>query len=184
MEDSKIIDLYWARNERAIEETDKAYGRTLFGLSYRILENQEDSEENVSDTYMKTWTSVPPCRPRHFLAFLSKICRHLALDRLDWRKAAKRNAEIVALTEEMQACIPDTSHDRYAESREIAIAMEAFLKTLSKESRLIFLRRYLYVDTVSEIARRYGLSESKVKMQLHRTRAKLSEHLKKEGIFV
>lgn len=184
MNDIKILDLYWSRNEAAIEETDRSYGRYLFGLSNRILENQEDSEENVSDTYMKTWSSIPPCRPKHFLAFLSKICRHLALDRLDWRKAAKRNAEIIALTQEMEMCIPDSSHDRDAESREIAAAMESFLKTLSKESRMIFLRRYLYVDTVEEIAQRYGFSESKVKMQLHRTRAKLSEHLKKEGICV
>lgn len=184
MDDSKILDLYWARNEIAIEETDKAYGRKLFGLSNKILQNQEDSEENVSDTYMKTWVSIPPSRPKYFLAFLSKICRHLALDRLDWQKAAKRNAEIVSLTQEMQACIPDTSHDRYVDAREIAAAMESFLKTLSKESRLIFLRRYLYVDTVAEISQRYGISESKVKMQLHRTRAKLSEHLKKEGICV
>lgn len=184
MDDAKILDLYWARNEHAIEETDKAYGKNLFRLSNRILENKEDSEENVSDTYMKTWTSVPPCRPKAFLAFLSKICRHLALDRLDWRKAAKRNAEIISLTQEMEMCIPDSSHDRYVQSREIAATMENFLKTLPQESRLIFLRRYLYVDTVAEIARRYGLSESKVKMQLHRTRAKLSEHLKKEGIFV
>lgn len=184
MDDTKILDLYWARNEIAIEETDKAYGRNLFCLSNRILLNQEDSEENVSDTYMKAWNAIPPCRPNQFLAFLSKICRHLALDRLDWQKAAKRNAEVISLTQEMQACIPDSSHDRYAEAREIAAAMESFLRALPKENRLVFLRRYLYVDTVSEIAKRYGISESKVKMQLHRTRAKLSEHLKKEGICV
>ena len=106
------------------------------------------------------------------------------MDRLDWRKAAKRNAEVIALTQEMQTCIPDSSHDRYAEAREIAAAMETFLMTLSKESRLIFLRRYLYVDTVAEIAARYGISESKVKTQLHRTRAKLHTHLAKEGIYV
>ena len=108
----------------------------------------------------------------------------MALDRLDWRKAAKRDAEIVSLTKELELCIPDTSYDRYMESKIIAHAIESFLQTLSKESRLIFLRRYLYVDTVAEIAIRYGISESKVKLQLHRTRAKLSEHLKKEGIFV
>lgn len=184
MEDSKILDLYWSRNESAIEETDKSYGRNLFLFSNKILENQEDSEENVSDTYMKTWSSIPPCRPKHFLAFLFKICRHLALDRLDWRKAAKRNAEIVSLTAEMQSCIPDTSYDRYATAKEISSAMDSFLKTLPKESRLIFLRRYLYVDTVAEIAHRYGISESKVKMQLHRMRTNLAEHLKKEGICV
>ncbi len=184
MEDTAILNLYWARDELAITETDKAYGRKLFGLSNRILQNQEDSEENVSDTYMRTWNAIPPQRPKYFSAFLSKICRHLALDRLDWRKASKRDAEIISLTKELELCIPDTSHDRYMESKLIAHAIEGFLQSLPKESRLIFLRRYLYVDTVSEIARRYGISESKVKMQLHRTRGKLSEHLKKEGIFV
>lgn len=184
MDDTKILDLYWSRNELAIAETDIAYGNRLFCLSNRILQNQQDSEENVSDTYMKTWSVIPPNRPKYFCAFLLKICRHLALDRLDWRKAAKRNAEIVSLTFEMEMCIPESSHDRHAESREIAMAMESFLKTLPKESRLIFLRRYLYVDTVSEISQRYGISESKVKMQLHRTRAKLAAHLKKEGICV
>lgn len=184
MDDTSILDLYWARNELAIAETDKSYGRKIYGLSYRILQNQEDSEENVSDTYMKTWNAIPPHRPRSFAAFLTKICRHLALDRLDWRKAAKRDAEIVSLTAELERCIPDSSHDKYLESKLIAHTIESFLQTLPRESRLIFLRRYLYVDTVSEIAQRYGISESKVKMQLHRTRAKLAEHLKMEGIFV
>ena len=184
MEDTAILDLYWARDELAISETDKAYGKCLFSLSKKILLNQEDSEENVSDTYMKAWNTIPPHRPKYFTAFLSKICRYLALDKLDWRKAAKRDAEIISLSQELELCIPDTSHDRYMESKLIAHAIESFLQTLSKESRLIFLRRYLYVDTVSEIAKRYGISESKVKMQLHRTRAKLAEHLKKEGIFV
>lgn len=184
MEDSKIIDLYWARNEAAIKETHSAYGGRLYGLSNRILENQQDAEENVSDTYMRTWEAIPPHRPRFFLGFLSKICRHFALDRLDWQKAAKRNAELISLTQEMEMCIPDTSLNRKMEGKAIGQALEAFLKTLPKESRLIFLRRYLYVDTVAEIAVRYGISESKVKMQLHRTRIKLSDHLKKEGICV
>lgn len=184
MEDSKIIALYWSRREIAIEETDKAYGRMLYSLSDRILRNQQDAEENVSDTYMRVWDTIPPQRPKYFQAFLSKICRHLALDRLDWKNAAKRNAEIVALTEEMALCIPDTRHDSQMEARELRRTLEAFLETLPKESRLIFLRRYLYVDTVSEIAQRYGISESKVKMQLHRTRAKLMTYLEKEGITV
>ena len=184
MEDTQIIELYWARNEKAIAETDRAYGRQLHALANRILQNREDAEENVSDTYMRTWETVPPQRPRFFSAFLSKICRNLALDRLDWRNAAKRNAEVVALTQEMELCIPDGGYDRKMEGREIGRVMEAFLNTLPKESRLIFLRRYLYVDTIGEIAKRYGISESKVKMQLHRTRAKLCTYLEKEGIHV
>lgn len=184
MDDTIIIDLYWARREIAIEETDKAYGRKLFGLSQNILQNQEDAEENVSDTYMRAWETIPPQRPKHFQAFLTKICRHLALDRLDWKNAAKRNAEVVTLTEEMELCIPDTSHDRQMEGKELGRILETFLNGLSKESRLIFLRRYLYVDTIAEISHRYGFSESKVKMQLRRTRAKLCTYLEMEGIQV
>lgn len=107
MNDTYILDLYWSRNEQAIEETDKVYGGTLLRFSQRILENRQDAEENVSDTYMRAWESIPPQRPVYFKAFLMKICRCLALDRLDWRKAAKRNAELVSLTEEMASCIPD-----------------------------------------------------------------------------
>lgn len=184
MEDAKIIDLYWARNELAIAETERAYGRGLYALSNRILENREDAEENVSDTYMRTWEAIPPQRPKYFFGFLSKICRHLALDRLDWRNAAKRNAELVSLTQELEMCIPDSGYDRKMEGREIGRALESFLNGLPKESRLIFLRRYLYADSISEIARRYAMTESKVKMQLHRTREKLGSYLEKEGIRV
>lgn len=184
MEDAKIIDLFWARKEEAIYETDAAYGGKLYGLANRILRSHEDAEESVSDTYMKTWEAIPPHRPNYFFAFLASVCRHLCLNRLDWKSAAKRNAEVVALTEEMAACIPDTRSERMLEGKEIGRIMNAFLAGLSKESRLIFLRRYWYVDTIAEIAQRYGMTESKVKMQLSRTRNKLSEYLKKEGIAV
>ena len=184
MEDAKIIDLYFARKEQAITETDKAYGRRLFSLSERILSSREDAEENVSDTYMRTWEAIPPQRPACFPAFLQKICRHLALDRLDWRKAARRNGEVAALTREMEQCIPDHCMERRIEGREIGRILDGFLGSLPPESRLIFLRRYLYGDTVAEIAGRYGITESKAKMQLHRTRGKLRIHLEKEGIKV
>ena len=184
MNDLNIIDLYWARKEQAIEETDKLYGRTLLGLSLRILQNKQDAEENVYDTYMRTWESIPPQRPAYFKAFLTKICRCLALDRLDWRKAAKRNAELVSLTEEMASCIPDKRLEDQMEGRELGKLLEQFLSTLPKESRLIFLRRYLYLDTVAQIATRYGFSESKVKMQLKRTRSKLHAYLNKEGVTI
>ena len=184
MEDAKIIELFFQRNEQAVKETDTAYGRKLYVLSNNILNNREDAEESVSDTYMETWKSIPPKRPKYFYAFLSSICRNMSFNRLDWRLAAKRNAEVVALTQEMEMCIPDTRQDAEMDRRELRRVLESFLETLSKESRLIFLRRYLYVDTVAEIAARYGISESKVKTQLHRTRVKLHTHLKKEGIYV
>ena len=184
MEDAKIIDLYFDRNEQAVKETDTAYGRKLYVLSNNILNNREDAEESVSDTYMKAWKTIPPKRPQYFYAFLASICRHVSFDRLDWRLAAKRNAEVVALTQEMENCIPDNRQEEEMDAKELRRILEAFLESLSRENRLIFLRRYLYVDTVAEIAARYGISESKVKTQLHRTRAKLYKHLAKEGIAV
>ena len=184
MEDTKIIDLFWARNEDAIRETDAAYGRKLHSLANRILLNREDAEESVSDTYMKTWSAIPPHRPKYFFAFLASICRHLSLTRLDWKTAAKRNAVVVSLTQEMELCIPDTGHDRMLEGKELGRILDAFLESLPKDSRLIFLRRYWYVDTIAEIAQRYGMTESKVKMQLSRTKEKLRRFLEKEEIYI
>ena len=184
MEDAKIIALFWERNEQAVKETDTAYGGKLYSLSNRILNNREDAEESVSDTYMETWKSIPPKQPTYFYAFLASICRNLSLNRLDWRMAAKRNAEVVALTQEMESCIPDRRQDSEMDRRELRRILERFLESLTKESRLIFLRRYLYVDSVAEIAQRYGISESKVKTQLHRSRQKLHTYLEKEGIRV
>lgn len=184
MEDAKIIALFFDRNEQAVKETDIAYGRKLYVLSNSILNNREDAEESVSDTYMQAWKTIPPKRPRYFYAFLASICRHMSFNRLDWNLAEKRNAEIVTLTQEMETCIPDSRHNAEMDRRELRRLLEAFLESLSKESRLIFLRRYLYVDTVAEIAARYGISESKVKTQLHRTRTKLHTYLAKEGISV
>ncbi|MBR1972394.1 MAG: sigma-70 family RNA polymerase sigma factor [Oscillospiraceae bacterium] len=182
MEDAKIIALFFARNEQAIVETDTAYGRKLYNLSNNILNNPEDAEESVSDTYMETWKSIPPKHPKYFYAFLASICRNLSFNRLDWHLAAKRKAEVVALTREMEMCIPDARQEGELDRQELRRVLEAFLDSLTRESRLIFLRRYLYVDTVAEIAVRYGISESKVKTQLHRTRAKLHTWLAKEGI--
>ncbi len=184
MEDAKIIELFWARNENAIAETDAAYGKRLYALANRILNDREDAEESVSDTYMKTWEIIPPQRPVHFYAFIASVCRHLSFHKLDWRQAAKRKAEIVTLTEEMERCIPDERRERELEARELGSALNAFLDTLPKVSRLIFLRRYWHADTVAGIAARYGVTESKVKMQLSRTRAKLRTYLEKEEIYL
>lgn len=183
MEDTKIIALFWARDEQAVKETHAAYGGRLFSLSNRILKSREDAEESVNDTYMEAWKTIPPKRPTYFYAYLAAICRNLSLDRLDWRLAAKRNAEMVALTQEMENCIPDRRQESEFDRQELRRVLEGFLESLSKENRLIFLRRYLYVDTVAEIAARYGITESKVKTQLHRTRKKLLAALEREGIY-
>jgi len=184
VEDTKIIALFWERNEQALRETDTAYGRKLYALSHRILNNRQDAEESVSDTYMEAWNAIPPKHPKYFYAFLAALCRNLSLNKLDWRMAAKRGAEVVALTQEMENCIPDSRQEGQMDRGALKSLLEGFLKDLPQEHRLIFLRRYLYVDTVAEIAARYGISESKVKTQLHRTRNKLRAYLEREGIFV
>ena len=184
MDDSKIIDLFFARNEDAIKHTDDTYGRRLFHLADNIVHNHQDAEESVNDTYMKAWDTIPPQRPEHFFAYIAKICRNFALKRIDWQKAKKRNAEVVTLTQEMENCIPDTYRDREADARELGRILDAFLRTLTPENQMVFLRRYWYVDTIAEIAVRYGISESAVQMRLNRTRSKLAMYLAKEGIKV
>lgn len=184
MTDTEIIDLYWSRSEDAIGFTDAAYGRRLGSLANRILDNRSDSEEVVNDTYLKTWNTIPQFRPHFLYAYLAAICRNLALNLLDWHQAAKRKAEIVPITEELALCIPDTSQENTLRGREIGKALDGFLAGLPKESRMIFLRRYWYAEAVADIARRYGMTESKVKMQLLRTREKLRDYLEREEIAI
>ena len=184
MEDSKILDLFFARNEDAIRYADDTYGRRLHYLAQNIVKNEQDAQESVSDTYLKAWDTIPPQRPQYFFAYLAKICRNFALKKLDWKNAAKRNAEVVSLSEEMESCIPDKALDRELEARELSMVLDRFLRTLTPENQMVFLRRYWYADTIAQIAARYGISESAVLMRLNRTRAKLCAYLKKEGINV
>lgn len=184
MEDGKIIELYFQRNEEAIAQTAAAYGNKLYTLAHRILLNREDAEESVSDTYLKTWESIPPTRPTFFYAYLAKICRFAAFGRLDWKNAAKRKAEVVELTAEMELCIPDLRAELQIESEELGRLLNAFLGTLSEENRKVFMRRYWFADSIEEIARRYGLGQSNVKTKLMRTRNALRIYLEKEGITV
>ena len=184
MEDKQIIDLFFARNEDAIQHTADTYGNRLFVLADNIVRNDQDAEESVSDTYLKAWDTIPPQKPNHFFAYLAKICRHFALGKLDWKNAAKRKAEVVSLTQEMELCIPDDRRNAELEGKELGRILSAFLRTLTPENRMVFVRRYWYVDTVADIASRYGISESAVMTRLSRTREKLRAYLKEEGIKV
>ena len=169
-EDHEIIELYWARSESAVHETDEKYGAKLHTLSGRILPEAEDAEECVNDTYLGAWNAMPPQRPLALFAFLARICRN--------------SAEVSALTEELSACIADPTAAREAESREIAEALNSFLSTLPVDARLFFMRRYWYMDSVKAIAEKYGCGESRVKTSLHRTREKLRDYLQKEDIWL
>ena len=119
MDDNEILDLYFARSEQAIVQTDQKYGFYCYSIAKRILSDPLDAEESVNDTYAEVWKSIPPRRPKYFFAFLASICRHLSLNRVDWKQAAKRRAQVVPLTEEMENCIPDTVHERQMEAKEL-----------------------------------------------------------------
>ena len=182
MDDESILRLYFLRDEEAIQQTDAAYGRRLFSLANRILLDPQDAEETVSDTYMTAWETIPPQKPRFFYAYLAKICRHLAMNKLDWKTAEKRNALVVSLSDEMELCIPDSRKEAHADSEMIRELLDQFLDSLSSESRVIFMRRYWFGDSIEEIAQHCRISQSKVKMRLLRTRKSLAEFLDKEGI--
>ena len=184
MDDTSIIDLYWSRDPEAISQTDRSYGRRLLALAQGILRSHEDAEETVSDTYLKTWQTLPPQRPAYFYAYLARLCRQFSFGRLDWKNAAKRQAEVVSLTEELERCIPDSRREAQWEGKAIGKTINAFLEGLSPENRLLFLRRYWYCESIAEIARRYHFTESKVKTRLHRLRGQLRQELEKEGIWL
>lgn len=184
MEDEQIIGLFFDRCEDAIEQTKRKYGSLCKTIAGRILQNPEDAEECVSDTYLALWDAIPPARPEPLSAFAAKITRNLALKRLEQLSTAKRNGEAAVSFEELSECLCDReAPDRMLEELALRDAITDFLQTQDKESRCIFLRRYFFFDSVGEIAQRYGLSQSKVKSRLMRTRNKLRLYLIQEGLF-
>lgn len=184
MEDNEIIELYFARNQNAICQTDLKYGRLCKGVSYGILSNHEDVEECVSDTYMAAWDNIPPERPSCLGAYLTKIVRNLSLMRLRERYAYKRGGGelTLALDELDDTFAPGISVERGYELKEFAQAVSRFLYTLPETERNIFLCRYYLVTPVADIARRLHCSQSKVKTSLFRTRKKLQDYLTKEAL--
>jgi len=177
MEDSKIVDLYWARDEAAIRESDRKYGKMLHALSYSLLSSREDAEECVSDTYLDAWHAIPPARPVRLGAFLSKITRRISVDR--WRREHReKRGGMLAITEELSECIPDTDTPEKEYVRGMLTReLNAFLQALPTEKRVIFLRRYFYSQPLSVIASELGISEAKVKVVLHRIREQLKKRL-------
>lgn len=187
MEDEQIIELYFARSERAISETDIKFGRYCTVIAYNILHNNEDSEECKNDTYMKAWNAIPPKKPDNLRAFLGRIARNIALNMYEHMHRKKRDVNSTeAILDELSECIPDpnTDAERISESMVLRDSINAFLGTLSEDNRRIFVRRYWYSSSIEDIARDYGFSLSKVKTSLMRTRKNLKEHLESEGIVV
>ena len=180
MEDEELIRQYLCRDEQAVQGTDQKYGSQIRALARHLLGSAEDADECRNDTLFKAWNSIPPHIPHNLKAYLMRVCRSLACDRLDWKNAKKRSAELIAITEELENCLPDPRTEDG--SREIREAIESFLRKEERESRIIFIRRYWYAQKVDEIAQALGKKSASVRVILHRMRKRLKVHLEKEGI--
>lgn len=183
MDNDGIIALYLRRDEAAIRQTADKFGSRLRALAYGITNDVQTAEECENDTYLEAWNAIPPHEPREYLyAFLARITRHISLNRCRERRTCKRGAPLCEFTAELEQCIP-APDDAACRLDELALreALNGFLAGLDGEKRNIFVRRYWYLDPVAEIAKRYGLSESKVKTTLFRCRNQLREYLEREG---
>lgn len=185
MEDSTIVELYFARSEEAIAETDKKYGKYCNYIAYNILRSSEDAEECVNDAYLGAWNAIPPAKPDPLLPFICKIVRNLSLKRYYHKTAARRNSSCNVPLEEIEACLahPDTPESQL-EARELTHAIEDFLDTLTRENRVIFMRRYWFCDSCRDIAGQVGLTEKTVTVRLTRIRRKLKDYLTEREVFL
>ncbi len=185
MEDKQIVDLYWARSENAILETEKKYGQYCHYIAYQILNNNEYAKEVVNDTYLKTWNTIPPRRPNTLKPYVGMISRHIALDIYEAQHTQKRGGQIPLVLDELSECIPDNNKGTdIGESITLSEALNRFIWALPQRTRNIFVRRYFYMSTITEIAHDFSMKESNVTMLLLRTRKKLEQFLKKEDLSI
>lgn len=183
MDDSGIIKLYWERSEDAIRVTDKKYGKLCRYIAENILNNLQDTEECINDTYLGVWNAIPSKRPSVFSSFIGKITRNQALKKLEYISAEKRNPDAVRSLAELEECV--SGHDSMEselERKRIERALTEFLWNQDKEKRIIFVRRYWHFESISTISKLFGYSESKVTSMLYQTRRKLRAYLESEGI--
>ncbi len=183
MDDKCIVDLYWQRNEQAISETAAKYGNYCYSIAYGILNNKEDAEESVNDTYNDAWQCIPPHRPSVLSTFLGKITRRISIDRFRYRTAKSRGGgEMPLVLEELLDCVAsDEDIIEEMERSRLSEVINAFVLSLPKTEKKVFLCRYWYMDSIDSIRKQFGFSESKVKIMLYRTREKLRTILVKEG---
>ena len=183
MDDSRIIELYFARDNSAISETKTKYGRLLYSVSYNILKTHEDAEECESDTYMAAWDCIPPNRPQVLSAFLSRITRNLSFKKLKANTAQKRGGNNQTLPlDELANSVPDNTN--VISQLELTEILNAFLRELPTRDRQVFICHYWYCYSIKDISRQFGFTQSKVKMILLRTRQKLLDHLKQQEVFI
>lgn len=186
MDDQALVDLYFARDERAVKETADRYGAYRFSIAHNILGSTEDANECVNDTWLAAWNAIPPHRPQVLQTFLGKLARNISLKKWRAKHADKRGGgELPLVYEELSDCIPaNSSVEQEIEAADLAQTITRFLDGLPPLERAVFLRRYWYFDDIRTIAKRYRFSESKVKSMLFRLRRKLADTLTKEGLYL
>ena len=177
MEDAAIVGLYFKRDEKAVSATMESYNDRLFRFAKRFLSDDRDAEECVNDAYARAWKTIPPVRPDNLFAYLAALCRNAALDVIKRDSAQKRSAQLVELTHEMSECIPDQNSISDDRSEELSDYINEYLGTLPREKRAVFMGRYWYNESISDIAKKTGFSQSKVKTMLFRMREDLRKHI-------
>jgi len=183
VEDSAIIDLYWARDQYAISASDEKYGALCRNLSQNILSSREDAEECVNDTWHRAWDTMPPQRPGSLRAYLAKIVRNLSIDRWRARKAQKRGAGLEVLLSELEDCVPASpSAEAETEAGLVSDCIDRWLDSLPQMDRVAFVRRYWYGQRVDELAAQLGNPPKQMAQRLFRLRGSLRRALEKEGI--
>lgn len=184
MEDKKIAELFKLRDEKAIEVLSNQYGRLLKKLAFKILNNSEDAEECINDTLLEVWNAIPPAEPTSILAFSCKIVRRIAINKLKYNLRQKRHADVTLSLDELSQCI-SSEGDVLSEIEKDHLhkVLNDFLRELDEETRALFISRYFYFESIKELSKRFGKSENKISVKLHRTREKLAKVLKKEGIY-
>ena len=183
MEDGAIVELYWHRSERAIEETRLKYGDYCYGIAFRLLHSPEDAEETVSDTYHAAWNAMPPEKPTSLRSWLGRVVRNLSLSRWKREHRQKRSPGLTELLEELADCLPSPETvEQTLEARELSRAIDAWLGGLSKADRRLFLRRYWYGVPLQDLAKERDLPPARLAQKMLRLRRSLRETLEKEGI--
>ena len=185
LSDEKIVELYWQREEKAIEETDKKYGKYLYTIAYNIVHDKLDSEECLNDTYLGTWNSIPPARPSALQIFVSKIARGVAVNKFKSKTAKKRiPSELVTSLNELDECIPyDNTVEAERAAAELGRAISDYLWSLDDDEATMFICRYYYSDKIERIADMMGVSKRTVFRELARMREELRAKLEKEGLW-
>lgn len=183
MTDKEIIALYFKRSENAIEQTDVKYGKLCHSISINILNDTRDSEECVNDTYLTLWNKIPPKEPNPFKAYICRIIKNLSLKKYEFNHAKKRNSEYEASLDELEECVSDgTEASESVEFKELQMAIDMFLSELPEKKRILFLRRYWFLQPVKEIAKDYGITEKTASMRLSRLREKLQQYLQEKEL--